>query len=346
MELKVIHGMSEVAGQGINSVTGLRNNNVTSNMVVWSRNPSGYEVDIDLKIKKDILKMPFYGFKMFCFCIKAWTKYNVLHSHFGYSLLPFGLDLKVDKLLGMKVFAEFHGSDIRWAYKEKEYKYLENYTITVNKQKRQKRLNRLIINADGIILHDYELIEHLPNISKPVYIVPLRIDIKKFEPIYSLHRSKPIIVHAPSKRKIKGTDRILEALKKVKCDYELILVEGKTQQEAFEIYKKADIIIDQISGGTYGVLALEAMALGKPVITYIAEEYRSTFPNELPIVSAEFDDLHEIVSDLLADSNKRTLIGKAGRKYVERYHDADKVAYYLKKIYEGTIEDNNLFNLL
>ena len=283
---------------------------------------------------------------MFCFCIKAWTKYNVLHSHFGYSLLPFGLDLKVDKLLGMKVFAEFHGSDIRWAYKEKEYKYLENYTITVNKQKRQKRLNRLIINADGIILHDYELIEHLPNISKPVYIVPLRIDIKKFEPIYSLHRSKPIIVHAPSKRKIKGTDRILEALKKVKCDYELILVEGKTQQEAFEIYKKADIIIDQISGGTYGVLALEAMALGKPVITYIAEEYRSTFPNELPIVSAEFDDLHEIVSDLLADSNKRTLIGKAGRKYVERYHDADKVAYYLKKIYEGTIEDNNLFNLL
>ena len=32
MELKVIHGMSEVAGQGINSVTGLRNNNVTSTM--------------------------------------------------------------------------------------------------------------------------------------------------------------------------------------------------------------------------------------------------------------------------------------------------------------------------
>lgn len=94
------------------------------------------------------------------------------------------------------------------------------------------------------------------------------------------------------------------------------------------------------------MLALEAMALGKPVITYIDDEFRATFPEELPIVSAEFDNLHEIISDLIANSNKRTELGKAGRRYVERYHDADKIGVYLKRIYEGTVEENNLFKLL
>ena len=235
MELKVIHGMSEVAGQGINSVKGLRNNGVFSNMAVWRKNQSGYDVDIDLNIDKSILKMPFNALKMLLFAFKALYKYNVLHSHFGYSLLPFGLDLKFDKMMGMKVFAEFHGSDIRWAYKDIHYKYLENYTVNVRKSKRQKRLKRLLQNTDGIIFHDFELIPHLPCIDKPIYIVPLRLDVKKFKPIYPEYRDKPVIVHAPSRRQVKGTDKILDALKKVKSDFKLVLVEGKTQEEAFKI---------------------------------------------------------------------------------------------------------------
>ena len=82
------------------------------------------------------------------------------------------------------------------------------------------------------------------------------------------------------------------------------MVENKTQAEAFEIYKKADIIIDQISVGTYGVFA-EAMALGKPVITYISEDIRQTFPAELPIISAEFESLAKVVDELVNDGEKR-----------------------------------------
>ena len=346
-ELKVIHGMSEVAGQGIYTVQGLRANGVDADMAVWRTNPSGYDVDIDLHIGLNKVMYPVYFLKMWSFARKAQKKYNVLHSHYGYSLMPFNWDINKDLKKGIKIFAEFHGSEIRNIFHDIEYKYYpvrptEKY-ITIQR----KRLMRLIGGVDGIILHDAELIPHLPDMNIPVYIVPLRVDISKFEPAYiEEKREKPVIVHAPSKRSKKGTKEILNILDNINREFELILVEGKTQDEAFKLYKKADIIIDQISVGTYGVFAIEAMALGKPVITYISDEMKESFPETLPIISAGFENLQEVVENLIDDFVLRRRIGKASREYVERYHDTYKVTKYLRDIYTGKCPNNNLFELL
>ena len=115
---------------------------------------------------------------------------------------------------------------------------------------------------------------------------------------------------------------------------------------SFEIYKKADIIIDQVSVGSYGVFAIEAMALGKPVITYISDEMKKTFPTSLPIISAGFEDMKDAIERLIDDFELRKKLGKAGREYVERYHDTYKVTKYLKDIYTGECPNNNLFELL
>mgnify|MGYP003369855580 CR=1 FL=1 len=348
--MKVIHGMSEVAGQGIYTVMGLRKNGVDAHMAVWSRNPSGYPIDIDLKVdKKKKYLFPAYAVKMLHFALKASSEYDILHSHFGYSLLPYNIDVSVLKKRHKKIFAEFHGSDIRNIFNRIQYKYIsfDKIDLTIQ-EKNQKHLMRLLNAADGVILHDAELIQHLPKIDIPVYIVPLRIDLTSFTPVYpeATNKDKPIIVHAPSKRKGKGTKEILDALMNVKREFELILVEGKKQSEALKLYQKADIIIDQISVGTYGVFAIEAMALGKPVITYISDEFRETFPKSLPIVSAEVENLTEIIEDMIDNSEKRRQLGIQGREYVLRYHDNIKVTKYLKQIYEGTIEKKNLFELL
>lgn len=347
--MKVIHGMSEVAGQGIYSVLGLQANGVDANMAVWSRNPSNYPVDIDLGVDKtNKAKMPIYAAKMGLFALKAMFKYDAVHSHYGYSLLPFALDTPFLSAMNKKLFTEFHGSELRFIFKDIDYKY---YRVGPPEEpirhKMRQRLKKLLKHADGVILHDAELCEHLPELDIPVYIVPLRVDLSKFDPVYPDRENKrPVIVHAPSKRATKGTEEILKALKKVTWDYELILVEGKTQEEAIEIYKKADIIIDQISVGTYGVFAIEAMALGKPVITYISDEMRETLPDELPIVSADFDTLPEVIDGLVSDGEKRYELGLAGRQYAERFHDNKRVAAYLAKIYDGTIEETDLFKLL
>lgn len=341
--------MSEVAGQGIYSVQGLRANGVDANMVVWSRNPNKYPVDIDLGIdKNNKVKLPVYAVKMGLFALKAMSKYDVVHSHYGYSLLPFGIDLPFLSAFDKKLFVEFHGSELRFVFKDIKYKYYRVSPPEEPIRKRmQRRLKKLLKYADGVILHDAELREHLPDLDIPVYIVPLRVDLSKFDPVYpDKENRRPIIVHAPSKRSTKGTDEILVSLKYVSEAYELILVEGKTQEEAIEIYRKADIIIDQISVGTYGVFAIEAMALGKPVVTYISDEMRETLPEELPIISADFDTLPQVIDRLLSNGEKRNSIGVASRRYVERFHDNKKVTSYLAQIYDGTAGDNDLFKLL
>lgn len=346
-ELKVIHGMSEVAGQGIYTVKGLRSNGVDADMSVWRKNPSGYDVDIDLHIGHNKVMYPVYFLKMWSFARKAQKKYNVLHAHYGYSLMPFNWDINKDLKLGIKIFAEFHGSELRHVFNDVQYKYYNVYPNKENILTQRKRLKRLLGGATGIILHDAELIPHLPDTDVPIYIVPLRVDISKFEPVYiEKKRVKPIIVHAPSKRSTKGTEEILKILDNIDREFELILVEGKTQDEAFELYKKADIIIDQVSVGSYGVFAIEAMALGKPVITYISDEMKATFPTSLPIVSAGFEDMKETIENLIDDFELRKKLGKAGREYVERYHDTYKVTKYLKDIYTGECPNNNLFELL
>ena len=50
-------------------------------------------------------------------------------------------------------------------------------------------------------------------------------------------------------------------------DADLELVEGLHHDEAFERYRAADIVVDQLNAGWYGLFAIEAMALGKPVVT-------------------------------------------------------------------------------
>ena len=55
-------------------------------------------------------------------------------------------------------------------------------------------------------------------------------------------------------------------------DADLEIVEGLRHDEAFERYRDADIVVDQLNAGWYGILAIECMALGKPVVTFLHDE--------------------------------------------------------------------------
>ena len=348
--MKILHGMTEIAGQGINTVKGLRANGYDAVMAVWRSNYMADKPDIDLNI---IRKGYFYiipsALKKVRFAVKSLIRFDVMHSYFGYSLLPFNIDAYIYRLFNVKCFAEFLGSDIRFMYNmDIDYPYYKNnYPTEATRRKVVRRLNRLLRHVKGIIIHDYELLPHLPESDKPVYIVPLRVNISEIIPQYpELNRKKPVIVHSPTNRSTKGTEGILKKLKEVKGDYEFILVENKPHEEAMEIYRNADIIIDMISYGTYGVLSIEAMAMGKPVITYISPDVKKHFPEELPIISTDFEGLPDTLDSLIADPRLRYDIGVKGREYAERYHDHVKVTKYLYDIYNGTMETKDLFTVL
>jgi len=340
-ELHVLHGMAEMAGQNSYAVRGLREIGVDAETAVLKENAFGYPYDICLHIdRNDRKKLPISVLKLGKFLIKALKRYNVYHFHFGTSI-GWNKEIWLYHLLGKKVFYEFHGSDIRDIRKFCETSKMD-YLPEMDIDEHTKKRNRGICKkADGIVLHDDELIPYLPEPHAPVYGLPLRCDIERFTPRYPEVKKageKIRIVHAPSRRGIKGTDVILGAFDQLKEKYdnlEFVLVEGMTQEEAFKVYETADIIVDQVYVGTYGVFSIEAMAMGKPVLCYIDDRMWASYPEELPVVSADRDEIREKLEELILDGEKRRALGIRGRKYVENYHDFRAVAYLLKGYYEG-----------
>lgn len=337
--MKILHGMSDIAGQGSYSAAGLRAIGCDATSAVWRKNPFGYAVDIDMKIGKKKWLYPWYALKMMTFSIPAFFQYNVFHFHFGHSLIPYALDLFWLRLAEKKIFMEFHGDDIRFTYLRERPVFYPYPEITPLTKRRLKKNNRILKNVNAVITHDEELKRHIP--SKRIYITPLRINPNKFIPLYPDEKNeKPVIVHAPSHYIGKGSKYVIQAVQKLKMkyDFKFVLVQNKRQEEAIQIYREADIIVDQFFAQTYGVFALEAMALGKPVVTYISDEIRRTFPDELPIVSATIDTVEDVLEMLIVDGKRRRYLGEAGRKYVEDYHDYRKIAKVQMDIYEGKIE--------
>jgi len=277
---------------------------------VLSFQPHEFEYEVEIYHPT---KSPFplkYVEKMLAFS-RVVNDYDILHFHYR-SVVPFGFDLPLWKWHGKKIILHHHGSDIRHKGEGRIYSRF----------------------ADQILVSTPDLIEW----SSDAKWIPNPIDLEKFQ--YGGaedHSGNLRIVHAPSKRAAKGTEHVIEAVESLRDDgygVELILVENMPHREAVEYYKQADIVIDQLLVGWYGVLAIECMALGKPVCVYIRDDLQSYLPS-MPLVNVSPESLKEDLRLLVEDASLRREIGTKARRFVEETHDADKIAkYVIKEIYK------------
>ncbi|OPY49923.1 MAG: hypothetical protein A4E49_03005 [Methanosaeta sp. PtaU1.Bin112] len=239
--------------------------------------------------------------------------YDLLHFHYS-SGLPFGLDFPLWRLLNKKVVMHHHGTDIR--------------------QKGEHWLYARL--AQRIFVSTPDLLEW----SKDAIWVPNPLDIEMYPYVGSGNTSandldSVKILHAPSRRRLKGTEHVLRAIKELKREgynIELILVENTSHVDAIENYKRADIVVDQLLIGWYGMLAQECMALGKPVCVYLREDLQGHMPSQ-PMLNTSIDNLLENLRLLIEDPRLREDLGKRGRNYVEIVHDSDKIAHKLMDLY-------------
>ncbi len=93
--------------------------------------------------------------------------------------------------------------------------------------------------------------------------------------------------------------------------------------------------MDQLLLGTYGIVSVEAMALGKPVICYIRDDLISKYPEDLPIVNANPCTIEDALETLLANPKLRLELGMRSREFAERYHDSKVIAGKLVALYES-----------
>ncbi len=144
-------------------------------------------------------------------------------------------------------------------------------------------------------------------------------------------------MHAPSSRRRKGTDHVLAAC--AGLDVDLRIIEGLRHDEALEHYRDADIVVDQLNAGWYGLFAIECMALGKPVVTFLHDEAvrrtEDAFGIKVPIVNATKETLAAALRPVAESPEERRRVGAASRAYVEQVHDVERVADRLLALYAG-----------
>lgn len=153
-------------------------------------------------------------------------------------------------------------------------------------------------------------------------------------------KTRPLVLHSPSAPVAKGTKYVLRAVENLKSryDFDFKLIQNMERREALKIMSECDVYIDQLILGAHGYAAVEAMAFGKPVVCYINPLTGKNYPADLPIVNANPDNIEEKLENLIQDAGFRNEIGRKSRAYVEKYHDEQKIARELLKIYQEVIE--------
>ncbi|MFS0723256.1 glycosyltransferase [Paenibacillus sp. 1P07SE] len=272
---------------------------------------------------------------------KAVRQYDVFHFHFGQTFFEDLSDLRYLKQLGKKLVVQHRGSDVRMLSIARTQ---DNPYVRVKSGLRRseeaicRRLRALSRYIDHAIVADHELLAYIKPFYKHVHLLRQSITIAKFAPAFpAKDNPKPLIVHAPTNEYVKGTEYVLKAVTRLKArglDFNFELVQNLPHKAAIAKYRQADLIIDQLLQGSCGVFSLEGMALGKPVVCYIRDELKGTYPPGLPLISASPDTIYSTLKRLIRNPELRERRGRAGRRYIEQYYESEGRARELKSIYE------------
>ncbi|MBN2227228.1 MAG: glycosyltransferase family 4 protein [candidate division Zixibacteria bacterium] len=261
-----------------------------------------------------------------------------LVHYYSDSLFRRYLDCGILSGLRRPMVISFAGTDVRLessARRLNPYVYIPPYSAGEAKIKKKLELIGKYISFAAT---DFELGGYVEPYFEKVFYLPQPVNLEHFAfspPDRNVRR--PVVIHIPTNREVKGTADIEAAVERLKADgldFEFRLLEcNLTQEQVKRKIAGADIVANEIRTGSFGVFALEAMASGKPNISYLREDLKEKYPPELPIVSANPDTIYQVLKDLIRDADRRVEVGKAGRAYVEKYHPLATVGEELKRIY-------------
>nr|WP_190095254.1 glycosyltransferase [Streptomyces griseoflavus] len=245
-------------------------------------------------------------------------------------------DVDALKQAGIKVALLAHGSEIRHPGQHMArhpFSLFHDAPDGIAKKLQVKaERNKRIASELGLPLYvtTPDLLEDLPTAKW----TPLVVDVDAWatdRPV--MERERPLVLHAPSKRWTKGTDRIMPVLTELH-DAGLIefrLAEGVPWAEMRELVQSCDLVLDQFTTGSYGTFAVEAMAAGKPVVAYISDGVKAATNGVLPIVNATPDTLREVLEQLVDDREGTARTGARSAGFARTYHDGTWTAQVLSE---------------
>jgi hypothetical protein len=261
-------------------------------------------------------------------------------------------DLALLRRAGKSIFVTYQGDDAR----QKDH-CLANFRVTHAREVgddyfppgsdeiKRRSIANFDRHAHAIYALNPDLLHVLP--ARARYLPYGHIDLQEWRPAVPRPgtRDRPLVVHAPSHQGVKGTRYVLDAVGRLKSDglqFDFELVEQRTRDAVRAVFERADLVVDQLLAGWYGGLAVECMALGKPVICYVRDEdlprVEREMREQLPVIRAEPDTIYSVLKETLSAPRFRLAeTGARSRDYVERWHDPMRIARFLKEQYASAL---------
>lgn len=361
MALRVAHLPAAVAGNAPTLARAERALGLDSVSIAFDE--SGYEVDRLLapagteRLRREA--------RRWSLLVELLRSFDVVHFNFGLPLTPLPYprsvtgrsgpanalwqvyaafthhrELPLLRRLGKAVFVTYQGDDVRPAsLADERIRSLYDPALDERKRAWSSRFDRY---AHGIFALNPDLLRVLP--PRAEFVPYASVDLDEWRPAATLN-DVPVVVHAPSDRRVKGTDVILSALDRLRAEgvaFELDLVEGVPRDEARRRYERADLLVDQVLLGWYGGAAVELMALGKPVVAYLRDDDLARVPAEmraeLPVIDASIDTLEDVLREWLTErAGELPEVGRRSRAYVERWHDPRRIAERMRDAYAAAL---------
>ncbi len=364
--MRVLHLPTSVGGNPWGLAQGERALGLQSSVLVARGNWPDYPADIRLHLERIPTSFGKLA-RLAATFFQIRGRYDIFHFNFGHSLISFPSPAKerlpalfkyADQLdlpfypRTAGLFVTYHGCDARQKYPTMKRTKIAPchdpncYDGLCNSSRlddyRRHGISKMARYVEHIWALNPDLLYFLPP-GKSSFI-PYTISSWSDLPVRPPQLGQKLrIVHAPTNREAKGSDRILASLKAIDSAHpgviEVQLVENVSHEQALKALCEADLVVDQILVGWYGGVAVEAMKMAKPVIARLAAEDLHFIPQQMAedvqqtIIQADPDTIDEVLLRCMGDKDLLRRRAAASLEYVHRWHDPLKVATQVKQAY-------------
>ena len=290
---------------------------------------------------------------------KKWTwKFEVIQIMKKYDLIHATTELPIFAMMSRKPYVAFPtGSDI-------------------NELAFQKNLKGLLLNlaykkAKKVILSGPVLVDSARKLKLKNTICMPSPWIKNSSKI-EMSNSIKFIIFYPSRHewKVKGNNKFLHAyakicndtnniklilikhgidsekslkiLKQKQCKNKIEIIEKTLDHKSLiKYYNNADLIVDAFpKTDALGLIGLETLSYGKPLMSHIKSEIYKKFYDEIPpIINCDTEEeIYFKLKELVKDKEKCKDIGEKSKKWFERNYNSQKIILKFKLLYESILK--------
>lgn len=235
-----------------------------------------------------------------------------------------------------------HGSDLRKSLSHPLWGRVVRHNL--------KECNRILVSTPDVLSTAREFREDAEYLPNPV-------DAELFYPkrIAESAEKKKVLIASDCNWAVKGTDIAIRALSKIKGEVDVSVIgygvdfqrtlalassiglqlnvlSKVSHANIAQYYWNSDVVIDRFTLGSLGMVSLEAIACGRPVLAYVSSEYPENHDFPLKDLREE-QRIADLISHLPQD------LWNEEYAFVKEHHDLKKIESRLQAMYTSLLQE-------